>query len=98
MQLQQLAGIYSKPPGYRRFSFSYITGLLYNRDMDDINQKLSELEKKIDDIHKSVLTIKRIFFWTAIVSIAAIVLPLIGLVFVIPQFISSYGSYGNLLR
>ena len=65
--------------------------------MDEVNKKLEELEKKIDEIRTSVNKIKRVFFWTVIVSLALFILPLVGLIFAIPQFISTYSNYTNLL-
>jgi len=63
----------------------------------DINQKIEELEKKIDATYQSVEKIRKYMMWTAIVTIVVIVLPLIGLMFVIPSFISNYmDAFSNL--
>lgn len=58
----------------------------------DISQKLEELERKTNAIYASVERMRKYFLWTLIITIAVIILPLIGLVFVIPQFLSSYTS------
>ncbi len=58
----------------------------------EILQKIEEQGRKIDTIFASVEKMRRYFFWTLVISIAVIVLPLLALVFVIPQFLSSYGS------
>jgi len=52
--------------------------------------------KKLDEIFKSVERTRNYFKWTLIVSVAVIVLPLLGLLFIIPQFLSSYNlsSFG----
>ncbi|MEK7212764.1 MAG: hypothetical protein AAB686_03740 [Patescibacteria group bacterium] len=60
--------------------------------MDELTQKIDALEKKIDSIQHSIDTVKRIFFWIIIISVAMVVLPLIGLAFIIPSFLSSYNS------
>lgn len=60
--------------------------------MDQPDQRLDALEKKVDELQRSVHTIKRIFFWLIMVSLALFLLPLIGLLFVIPQFLSIYSG------
>ena len=66
--------------------------------MDDqaVQQKLSELEKKIDAVYVSVEKTRKYFLWVGIITVALFVLPLIGLVFAIPQFLSTYQEIGNL--
>lgn len=65
----------------------------------EIQKKLDEQGVKIDAILKSVEKTRRYFVITAWVTILAIVIPMIGLVFVIPSFISNYtdtlNSLGN---
>jgi hypothetical protein len=56
----------------------------------DTNAKLAVLEQKIDKMTVIVNKLRRYFLITGIITILAIVLPLIGLVFVIPQFITNY--------
>ena len=56
----------------------------------DLEKRIGELEKKMDAIYVSVEKTRKYLLWTAIITIAIIVLPLIGLVFVIPSFLSSY--------
>ena len=53
-------------------------------------QRIEELDKKIDAIYKSVEKTRKYFLWTMILSIAFFVLPLIGLVFVLPSFLNNY--------
>ena len=60
---------------------------------DGILQKLAEQEKKIDLVYLSVEKTRRYFLWTLILSLAFFLLPLIGLVFAIPFFLSTLGSY-----
>ena len=58
--------------------------------MEEILKRLEEQEKKIDAIYRSVEKTRRYFMWTLIITVAAIVLPLVGLVFVIPAFVSTF--------
>lgn len=60
----------------------------------DILKKLEEQQKKIDEIYKIALKTKRYFEWTLIIGIAFIVLPLIGLLFVLPSFIKAISLPG----
>ncbi len=49
-------------------------------------------DAKLDAIYRSAERTRKYFMWTLIISVAFIVLPLIGLVFLIPQVIRSYSS------
>lgn len=64
---------------------------------DEIKIKLKEQGEKIDAIYKSVEKTRKIFQMAMWITILTIVIPLIGLVFVIPKFISTYSSYSTLL-
>ncbi len=55
-------------------------------------QKLAEQEKKLDAIYASVEKTRRYFLWTLILSLVFFLLPLIGLLFVIPFFLSTLSS------
>lgn len=50
------------------------------------------LEKKIDALQRSIDRLNKIFFWTLIITVALFLLPLLGLLLVIPQFLSSYST------
>lgn len=64
--------------------------------MDEILRRLEEQDKKLDAIYKSVERTRKYFLWTMIITIALIVLPAIGLVFVIPKFLSTLSTYSAL--
>ena len=53
----------------------------------DISRKFEEKEKKLDAIYKSVEKTRKYFLFTLIVSVVFVVLPLVGLIFVIPMFL-----------
>ena len=63
----------------------------------EISQKIKDLSDKVDKIFVSVEKTRRYFMWTMIITIAIVILPLIGLVFVVPSFMTNYvGSIQSL--
>ncbi len=66
--------------------------------MDEILKKLTELEVKVDKIYKSAEKTRKYFMWTLIITVALFVLPLIGLIFVIPQFMNAIVPNLNTFR
>jgi type II secretory pathway component PulF len=60
--------------------------------MEQLDLKIESLEKKIDELQRSINKLMKIFFWTLIATVALFILPLIGLLFVIPQFLSTYSN------
>lgn len=64
--------------------------------MDEtILKKLEEQQVKIDQLYVSVEKMRKYFLWTLIISVLVIVLPLIGLIFAIPNFLSLYSNLGS---
>lgn len=63
--------------------------------MNDLETQIKALESKIDNIQQSVDRIRKIFFWTFVITTLLFILPLIGLIFVIPQFLSIYSGAIN---
>lgn len=66
--------------------------------MDEVLKKLAELETKVDAVYKSAEKTRKYFLWTIIGSVVVFLLPLVGLIFVIPQFLNSLGGNLDLLR
>ena len=65
---------------------------------EEINKKLEEQGTKIDAIYKSVEKTRKYFLIIIWVSVVAFVIPLIGMIFVIPAFVNNYlGSFEGLL-
>ena len=58
----------------------------------ELLKKIDELDKKTEEIYHSVEKSRKYFLWTLIITALVIVLPLIGLMFVIPQFLNTYTS------
>lgn len=63
-----------------------------------LEQRLAMLEQKIDKVYKSAEATRKILMWTGIITVAAIVLPLIGLVFAIPAFLSQFSQIQSLIQ
>lgn len=61
---------------------------------DDIQQQLRSHDIKLDAIYMSIEKMRRYFLWTLIITIAVIVLPLVGLFFALPSFLGAYSSLG----
>ncbi len=55
--------------------------------MDEILQKLAEQDKKIEAIYQSVEKTRKYFLLTLIISVAVIILPLIGILLMMPNFL-----------
>lgn len=64
---------------------------LYLMDQE-ILQKFEEQAKKLEEIHQSVEKMRKYFLWTLVISVIVVVLPLLGLFIVIPQFLNLYGD------
>jgi len=66
--------------------------------MEQLELKIVELEKKVDAMSDIVKKLYRAFLWTLIITVVLFLLPLIGLLFAIPSFMSSYSSYSQILN
>ena len=61
----------------------------------ELLKKLEEQDQKINAIYVSVEKTRKYFLWTMIITIVAVVLPLIGLMFAIPAYLSTLSSMMN---
>ncbi len=59
---------------------------------EDLKKQLDEQGQKIDAIYKSVEKTRKYFLWIMWITVIAFVIPLIGLAFAIPSFISTYSG------
>ena len=64
----------------------------------ELARRIDELEKKIDAVYVSAEKTRKYFLTIIIVSAVAFVLPLAGLLFAIPSFLSTYSNMGGLLQ
>lgn len=63
-----------------------------------IEEQLHTHEEKLNAIYKSVEQTRKLFLTTLIISIVMFILPLLGLIFVIPWVLSTIGAaYSGLL-
>lgn len=58
----------------------------------EIKNKLDEQALKIDAIYVSVEKSRKYFLVTMWITVAAIILPLIGIAFAVPSFMNMYSS------
>lgn len=64
----------------------------------DTQQKIINLESKIDQIYMSVEKTRKYFFWTMIVTLVLFILPLILMMFALPSFMTNYVDTLNSLQ
>lgn len=60
--------------------------------MDQLDTRLAALETKMDEVKRSVDRMYRFFMWTLIITGVTVLLPLVGLIFVVPKLISTYSA------
>lgn len=67
---------------------------LIKKNMDDtaLQEKLNALDEKISAVYISVEKTRKYFLITMIVTVVVFALPLIGLLFAIPAFLSSLNA------
>ncbi len=63
---------------------------------NEITERLSKDEEKLDKILVSVEKTRKYIFWTMVITVVFLVLPLVGLIFAIPSFISTYSAIGGM--
>ena len=56
----------------------------------ELKQRISDLEAKVDAVYKSVEKTRKYFLVIIWVTVLGLVLPMIGLAFVLPSFINNY--------
>jgi len=59
-------------------------------DNEELKKKIEEQGIKIDAIYKSVEKTRKYFLMIIWITIIAVVIPIIGLAFAIPSFLSNY--------
>jgi len=62
---------------------------------EEILKKIEMQDKKLEEIYRSVEKTRKYFLWTLIVTLALFILPLIGLLLIIPKFLSIYTNSLN---
>ncbi len=62
----------------------------------NLDTRFAELEQKIDKIYISVEKTRKYIWWAFVLTVLAVVLPIIGLLFAIPNFLSSFDQAKSL--
>jgi hypothetical protein len=57
---------------------------------EELHLRLATIEKKIDNMVHSVERIKKYMFWSLVGSVLFFILPILGLIIVIPLFLGNY--------
>ena len=58
-------------------------------DSKSIENRLIELEKKVDATYRSSEKLRKYFLWTLIITVVTVVLPLLVIPFLLPAFFAS---------
>lgn len=64
----------------------------------ELKQRIELLEKKMDLILTESISAKKHAKVSLYITVAVIVLPIIGLLFAIPSFLSTYSEYDSMLN
>ncbi len=62
----------------------------------ELKARLEAIEKKLEATYVSAEKTRKYFLIASVVSVAAVLLPLLGLVFAIPSFLSDYSTMMDL--
>ena len=63
---------------------------------NEILKKIEEQGRRIEEIFVSVEKTRKYFLWTLIISVAFVILPIIGLMLVTPQFFNNLDAVSGL--
>ena len=63
----------------------------------DLEKRLAAIEEKIDALYATSEKMRTYFLVIAWVTVLAVVLPLIGLLFAVPSFLETYSSLEGLI-
>ncbi|MBI2030535.1 hypothetical protein HYT05_02850 [Candidatus Kaiserbacteria bacterium] len=62
----------------------------------EIVRRMEAMEKKLDEVYASSEKTRKLLFWITAAAVAAFVLPLIGLLFAVPSFLSVYSDISSI--
>lgn len=64
----------------------------------ELEQKIANIESKINDIHKTIQLGKKMLVWSTVISLLLFIIPLIILIIALPTIMNSMSAmYGGLL-
>jgi len=59
---------------------------------EELRKRLDHQEELLKEIYLSTEKTRKYFLWTFIISLLVFILPLLGLILVLPKFLSTYSS------
>jgi hypothetical protein len=62
----------------------------------ELDKRLTVMEQQMSEVHALAKRLYRIIFWTVVLSVLLFVVPLIGLLFEIPNLVNTYTTIGNI--
>ena len=62
----------------------------------DISAKLDEMAEKVDATYRSVEKMRKFFMWTLIITAVMFILPLIGIILLIPVYLNTLGGLAGI--
>ena len=62
----------------------------------ELRAAIAALNAKMDQVYVSAEKTRKYFLTTAVITLIAFVLPLVGLVFAIPTFLSTFAAIGGI--
>jgi hypothetical protein len=62
----------------------------------ELARRMEAIEKKLDEVYSSSEKTRKLLFWITAAAVAAFVLPLVGLLFAVPSFISTYNDISSI--
>lgn len=63
---------------------------------NNFEAKFAQLEEKIEKIYVSVEKTRKYIWWAFIVTVVAVALPIIGILFAIPSFLGQFNDIQSL--
>ena len=60
----------------------------------ELEKRIANLEEKIDKMYLSVEKLRKYFFWTGVITLLLIILPLFALPFLLPAALSGLTGMG----
>lgn len=61
----------------------------------ELLQKIDALALKVEQVYQTSEKTRKYFLWTLIVTLILFVIPLVGLFFAVPSFLSTYSEVSN---
>lgn len=79
-------------------SLRLLDPMRYTFYMEDqeIARRMEAIERKLDEVYSSSEKTRKLLLWITAAAVAAFVLPLVGLLFAVPSFISTYNDISSI--